>query len=706
MSISTENDIIGAGYPAPAQLGTNADIIGGEGLLKPNESAPLAGPTGPAASTLTERIALATRTGALSACPFDYSDGEDWRTVLTLVDPFQQLYLDYRQFATITDEQIRANFQVLQDFWESKRKMLIRGGDRLKARFGDGTIEKASSQLEKASAALADAARRQAYFAQIEGRRLQQATTEMGVYMRPLLANSVMSPSAIKLALGAGEERGFFLTEAESYLLDSMRQAGFAPVKTVNQNPNLLLATWTPGGTPLTGRPHTKVLGQDVYSLAEAGQVLYDALTAGDERAARGLDTEEYLVNITQDLKENDALLDLRAIVHDRKLNQTQKRLTALYLLGPGLPYHSEELTEAFTSPAQLLTRTAASARDFTAAETAFKAGFLQIWLQAAATAEVKAAIPSKKTALDYRRFSHASAPQFPLWIGTQSFAGPEQLAAYIRQDENTWKMVSGSLEVGYLSPWLQALGKAGILEQQAQLATALLGQDLDANIGWVSGSENGRKLAVQALLQALDPQAATPDIQPDVAELPLTGLSGEEQVERTLTIANPTGGYQRVLLYLEPRLEGVSISATELFFDQRAPGQQLTVTVTGNAAAMPRNGRHPAQLTVRSAYRELAVPVTAEAVFPVKAFAVFVGGAALALAVVFGAVRYLLGLSLGEDSYQAMINKGTFLPMENASQAGNGNGLIFLLGLFGLGGLIYVFIRALANLAKPKYAA
>jgi hypothetical protein len=479
-----------------------------------------------------------------------------------------------------------------------------------------------------------------------------------------------------------------------------MRQAGFAPVKTINQSPNLLLATWTPGGAPLTGRPHTKVLGQDVYSLAEAGQVLYDALTAGDERAARGLDTEEYLVNIAQDLKENDALLDLRAIMHDRKLNQTQKRLTALYLLGPGLPYHSEELTEAFTSPAQLLTRTASSARDFAAAETAFKAGFLQIWLQAAATAEVKAAIPSKKTALDYRRFSHAAAPQFPLWIGAQPFAGPAQLAAYIRQDENTWKMVSGSLEVGYLSPWLQALGKAGMLEQQVRLATALVGQDLDTN------SEKGRKLAVQALLQALDPPATTPDLQADVAELPLTGLSGEERAERTLTITNPTGGYQRVLLSLEPRLEGVSISTTELFFDQRAPGQQLMVTVTGNAAAMPRDGRHAAQLTVHSAYRELAVPVSAEAVFPVKGFTMFVGGAALALAVVFGVVRYLLGLSLGEDSYQAMINKGTFLPLDNASQAGNGNGLIFLLGLLGLGGLIYAFIRVLAKLAKPKYAA
>lgn len=677
--------------------------LGGSAASAPSETPPVIPIQGPA--TLAERLEKATLAGALTAVLPAYADGQDWETVRQ-DDAFAQLYLASQLHEIITDVQVATNLKVLTAFWEQKRVRLISGNKDLEEVYGPGTINKAQERLETAAAAIANTAGRAACFAELNKRRREKASVQMGVYMPPLLANSVMSPSAIKLALGAGEERGFSLTEAESYLLDSMRQAGFAPVKTVNQNPNLLLATWTPGGTPLTGRPHTKVLGQDVYSLAEAGQVLYDALTAGDERATRGLDTEEYLVNITQDLKENDALLDLRAIVHDRKLNQTQKRLTALYLLGPGLPYHSEELAEAFTSPAQLLTRTASSARDFAAAEMAFKAGFLQIWLQAAATAEVKAAIPSKKTALDYRRFSHAAASQFPLWIGTQSYAGPTQLAAYIRQDENSWKMVSGSLEVGYLNPWLQALGKAGILEQQVRLATALLGQDLDANIGWVSDSENGRKLAVQALLQALDPQAAMPDIQPDVAELSLTGLSGEEQVERTLTIINPTGGYQRVLLSLEPRLEGVSISATELFFDQRAPGQQLTVNVTGNAAAMPRNGRHPAQLMVRSAYRELAVPVTAEAVFPVKGFAMFVGGAALALALIFGVVRYMLGLSLGEDSYQAMINKGTFLPMNNASQAGNGNGLIFLLGLLGLSGLIYAFIRVLANLAKPKYAA
>ena len=677
--------------------------LGSSAAPAPSETSPAAPIQGPA--TLAERLEKATLAGVLTAVPPAYADGQDWETVRQ-DDAFAQLYMASQLHEVITDVQVAANLKVLTAFWEQKRVRLISGNKDLEEVYGPGTINKAQERLEAAAAALADTTGRAACFAELNKRRREKASAQMGVYMRPLLANSVMSPSAIKLALGAGEEKGFSLTEAESYLLDSMRQAGFAPVKTVNQSPNLLLATWTPGGTPLTGRPHTKVLGQDVYSLGEAGQVLYDALTAGDERAARGLDTEEYLVNIAQDLKENDALLDLRAIANDRKLNQTQKRLTALYLLGPGLPYHLEELTEAFTSPAQLLTRTASSARDFAAAETAFKAGFLQIWLQAAATAEVKAAIPPKKAALDYRRFLHAAAPQFPLWIGAQSFAGPAQLAAYIRQDENTWKMVSGSLEVGYLSPWLQALGKAAMLEQQVRLATALLGQDLDANIGWQSDSENGRKLAVQALLQALDPQAATPDIQPDVAELPLTGLSGEEQAERTLTITNPTGGYQRVLLSLEPRLEGVSISATELFFDQRAPGQQLTVKVSGNAAAMPRDGRHAARLVVRSAYRELAVPVTAEAVFPVKGFAMFVGGAALALALVFGAVRYLLGLSLGEDSYQAMINKGTFLPMENASQAGNGNGLIFLFGLLGLGGLIYAFIRVLANLAKPKYAA
>ena len=671
--------------------------LGSSAASAPSEAPPVTAVQGPA--TLAERLEKSTLAGALTAVPPAYADGQDWETVRQ-DDAFAQLYLASQLHEVITDVQVATNLKVLTAFWEQKRVRLISGNKDLEEVYGPNTIIKAQERLEVAAVAIAEAAGRAACFAELNKRRREKASAQMGVYMRPLLANSVMSPSAIKLALSAGEERGFSLTEAESYLLDSMRQAGFAPVKTVNQSPNLLLATWTPGGAPLTGRPHTKVLGQDVYSLAEAGQVLYDALAAGDERAARGLDTEEYLVNIAQDLKENDALLDLRAIIHDRKLNQTQKRLTALYLLGPGLPYHSQELTEAFISPVQLLARTASSARDFAAAETAFKAGFLQIWLQAAATAEVKAAIPSKRTALDYRRFSHAAVPQFPLWIGAQSFASPAQLAAYIRQDENTWKMVSGSLEVGYLSPWLQALGKAGMLEQQMRFATGLVGQDLDTN------SEKGRKLAVQALLQALDPPATTPDLQADVAELPLTGLSGEERAERTLTITNPTGGYQRVLLSLEPRLEGVSISATELFFDQRAPGQQLTVAVTGNAAAMPRDGRHTAQLTVRSAYREIAVPVSAEAVFPVKGFAMFVGGAALVLAVVFGVVRYLLGLSLGEDSYQAMINKGTFLPLDNASQAGNGNGLIFLLGLLGLGGLIYAFIRVLAKLAKPKYAA
>ena len=680
--------------------------LGSAAAPAPSEPAiPVVPIQGPA--TLAERLEKATLAGALTAVPPAYADGQDWETVRQ-DNAFAQLYLASELHESISDAQVATNLKVLTAFWEQKRVRLISGNKDLEEVYGTGTITKAQERLESAATALADATGRAACFVELNRRRREKASAEMGVYMRPLLANSVMSPSAIKLALGAAEERGFSLTEAESYLLDSMRQAGFAPVKTVNQSPNLLLSTWTPGGTPLTGRPHTKVLGQDVYSLAEAGQVLYDALITSDERAARGLDTEEYLANIAIDLKENDALLDLRAIVHDRKLNQTQKRLKALYLLGPGLPFYSEELTEAFTSPAQLLTRTASSARDFAAGETAFKAGFLQIWLKAAATAEVKAAIPSKTTVLDYRRFLHAAAPQFPLWIGAQSFTSPAQLATYIRQDENTWKMVFGSLNAGNLVPWLQALGQSQILERQEQLAVAFIGPEqgmvgTDRNI---DPSDMRRMLSIQALLEALDPQTAVPQLTADVVEVDLTGLSGETQVERIINITNTTGGAVRVLLVLEPAMEGVSISVPGLFFDQRAPGQKLDVVLTGSPGQMPRDGQHTAQLQVRTAYAMDQVPVRAEAVFPQKEFWQFVGGAALALALVFGAVRLLLGLALGESTYQAMIDRGTFLPFEDASQAGNGNGYIFLIALLSLVGLCYAFIRVLAKISKPKYAA
>jgi hypothetical protein len=666
--------------PAPSEPGTSAVQI-----------------QGPA--TLAERLEKATLAGALTAVPPAYADGQDWETVRQ-DDAFARLYLASQLHEAITNVQVATNLKVLTAFWEQKRVRLISGNKDLEDVYGPGTINKAQERLEAAATALADVNGRAACYAELTKRRREKASAEMGVYMRPLLANSVMSPSAIKLALSECEARGFTLAEGEDYMLASMRQAGFAPVKTVNQSPNLLLATWTPGGTPLTGQAHTKVMGHDVYTLAEAAIILYDALIAGDEKAARNLDNAEYLTSIAQDLKENDARLDLQEIMQDRKLNQTQKRLSALYLLGPALPFNSGMGVEAFGSPRELIARAAKSYADFQAGETAFKAGLLQIWLKAAATAEIKAAITDKKTALDFRKFLHTVSPAFPLWVGESSFATTSQLVAYIKQDENTWKMVYGSLAAGNLAPWLQSLGRSDVLARPSQATATTLGSAVDIN------SEMGRQLAIQALLEGLDPQAKAPSLQADVTELALTGLSGEEIAERTLTLTNPAGGYQRVFLALQSALDGVSLSHRELFFDQRAPGQQLTVTVAGNAAAMPRDGRHTAPLMVRSAYHELAVPITAEAVFPFRLFALFVGGAALALAVVFGAVRYVVGLAVGENVYQGMVAQGTFLSMDNATQAGDGNGFVFLLGLLALGGLTYLFIRVLARLSKPKYAA
>ena len=491
--------------------------------------------------------------------------------------------------------------------------------------------------------------------------------------------------------------------EAERYVPANMRQAGFAPIKTANHSPNLLLATWTLGGEPLND-VYTKLLGQNVYSLTDAAQLLYEAYVGGNERVGRDLLSADFLAGIASDLKERSLGGDLVEITQDRALNQEQKRLSVLYLLGPGLPFAHAQGGRAFTTAAQLLTRTATSALDFAAAEESFKVGLLPIWLRATAPLAVKTALPATTTALDFRRFLHKASPSFPLWIGETSFASPAQLAAYIRRDEDTWKMVYGSLAAGFLSPWLHALGRADILERQAQLAEALLGPGVETT------SEPGRQLAVQALLEALDPETVPPSLDANLHAVDLTGLSGETPAERTLTLTNTTGGPLRVVLALEPTLVGVHLSATELFFSQRAPGQRLAVVLTGNPVPMPRDGQHTAQLVVRTPYAVGEVPVRASAVFPQKEFWQFVGGAALALALVFGAIRLLLGVALDSftndiDYYQTLVSRGTLLPLDYAQWAGNGPGLIFLGFLLLLGACCYGFVRTLRKLSKPKAA-
>lgn len=684
---------IGSSQSPPAPLGGRR--IGAAG-----SEAPAPGPT-PSATSFDpseqgQRLEAATLAGPLTAVPAAYDLGPDWETILD-DSVFAQLYLAAPLHAQLTDAQVLAGQRVLTAFWEQKLRLLTGGNRDLEDQYRPGTIAKAPARLAAAAAALADAAGRAACFAELDRRRRTAAGHQLDATLRLLLQSPVLTPTMLRLAAAEGTTFGFTLPEAESYLLQQLRPAGYAPVKTLNPSPNLLLADWTPGGAPLTNRPHTKVLGQDVYSLAEAGQLLYEALVADNEKVKRDLLSTSFLAGIADDLKERSAGQDLREIAQDPWLNQDQKRLSALYLLGPGLPFYGGPGVPAFASPAELLTRAAGSARDFAAAEEAFKQRRLPIWLRAAALAEVKAALPGpdRNQALDFRRFLHQVAPRFPLWVGEQSFTSVAQLVYYIKRDEFSWKMVYGSLAAGNLNPWLAALGQPDILERQALLGPALLGPGLEPN------SERGRQLAVQALLQALDPQESLPALAAAPDRLDLTGLSGETLAERTLTLTNSTGGALRVFLRLEPALDGVQLSPTELFFDQRAPGQQQRVQLTGNPTQMPRNGRHTAQLVIDTAYTQGQVPVVAEVVFPTKKFLTFVGGAALALAGALGAIRALLGALLGEATYPQFLARGTLLPLHQAAAAGGGPGPVFALALLLLSGAGYLFFWVLKKLAK-----
>jgi hypothetical protein len=690
---------IGSSQPPPSPLGGRR-IPGagsGPGTSGPDTPPPAATPQFNPAE-LAQRLESATLAGALVGVPVAYERGQDWETILD-DNVFTQLYLAAPLSAQITDAQVATNQRVLTGFWEQKLRLLNAGNRDLEDVYRPaGTIAKAADRLAAAAAALATASGRAACYEELSRRRREAASQKTDGYLRLLLQSPVLTPTMLRLAAAEGVAFGFTLPEAESYLLQKMRQAGYASVKTLNPSPNLLLADWTPGGVPLTNRPHTKILGQDVYSLAEAGQLLYEAFVAGNEKVSRDLLSANFLGGIADDLKERSAGQDLREITLDFKLSQDQKRLSALYLLSPSLPFYLGTTRPAFSSPAQLLTRVADSAADFGAAEEAFKQNLLPIWLRAAATAEVKAALPTdgQTQPLAFRRFLHRAVPRFPLWIGEQSFTSTAQLAYYLVRDEFTWKMVYGSLAAGNLSPWLTALGQADILERQTQLVGALLGPNLEPS------SEQGRQLAVQALLQALDPQAATPALAANPGSIDLTGLSGEALAERTLTLTNTTGGAVRVFLTLGPALAGVQLATTELFFGQRAPGQQLQVKLVGNPTQMPRDGKHTAQLKIDTVYAKGQVPVTAEAVFPTKEFLLFVGGAALALGAALGGIRFVLGLLLGEENYQHFLARGTLLPLDYFEAAGRGPGGIFIVGLLLLAGVFYLFYRTLKRLSKP----
>lgn len=182
---------------------------------------------------LEERLAAATRTGGLLELPKDFGDaGGDWGTVRS-ENPFEVLYLDYRQASRITPEVVSRHRDLLQRFWQEKLKSMTQGAARLAILAKYGGVEQSErlvrsypDLIERAFHRLSTIGGIEEAYREIITRQQKAFFARIDEKLDDFLIDSVLQPEETRALLALADREGVARELVAAHVQDRLRAAG------------------------------------------------------------------------------------------------------------------------------------------------------------------------------------------------------------------------------------------------------------------------------------------------------------------------------------------------------------------------------------------------------------------------------------------------------------------------------------------------
>lgn len=153
--------------------------------------------------TLHDRIHLSTLAGGLIKIPENFNDSDgDWGVIKSKDNPFECLYLDYREYEKITREMVERNFRILSEFWQEKIRIMDQGATRVVIiqkyagpEGSDRTIRNYPNILKQAYERLSQPNGIEHSYYEIEKRRQEIIRKEVEPFILLALKDKVLEPS-------------------------------------------------------------------------------------------------------------------------------------------------------------------------------------------------------------------------------------------------------------------------------------------------------------------------------------------------------------------------------------------------------------------------------------------------------------------------------------------------------------------------------
>ncbi len=549
-------------------------------------------------------LAKATSEGGLTQIPLDFEQKlGSWRFILSN-NPFENLYIDYKQKHLITPEMVQNNYGILNVFWQDKLLLMSRGAtEKLKARYGEETINNAQKILETAYNKLKTAEGIDNYYKELEGQRITNGITAIASLVNITMADGELTPNKASHLVVEGIANNLSETETRNYILKQLNEKDFE-IRSKQPKDDPLKNVWRQKGVKDPVENIVNWLGNEVGSLEEMGEVSFNNKNAAYNRFRN----TNYLPQAVMALSRDDS----KAEVFEHLIEQTQdediRYLKIVYRLNPELPFRFQGTLQ--NTIRNLFDEAQKTPDNFWKADELFRNGHLQIWLEETDAVTALKLNGLTPTTPNFLHFFYGINVQYPFYLNQIRVNQPEDLAAVLRQDTSLWPLTTNYIRNHYIATWFESIGQKNLNGRYNRLYDAVLYAnwytDLDRNLA-----------AVDALIRTIDPNSAAPKVGFDQKAIQLVNIRGSKNIQYGITVALQNVGYVAISLLSSGAPDGVTLSTNYFAFNSYGKQSFGDIKLNIDVFKLIKDKVYQFKIIAKTPYETVELPVQLKVVFP-----------------------------------------------------------------------------------------
>jgi hypothetical protein len=633
-------------------------------------------------TTLHDRIATATEAGGLKELPDDFDEHNgDW-TVITSKNPFEVLYLDYKQYKFITPEIVNNNYTLLEKFWRNKVGLMNTGGNRVsfKNKYGEATVDTSLNKLKSALEKLNTKQGIEQYYIEINNERLRKGESQLLDTLQHMTIDGNADKQEIKLCLDRGVRNNLSLEETAVIIKKHLDTASMLPYEEPTGSTlveKLLSTDWM---TPQKKKEADDfkrqreasriqiVSGKYASTLEEIGSILYDHPVEAKDLIRRDL--------LSKVVAQKDMVLGNEiGNISEQQKNPDIAYLSIIYKLNHTLPYKLMPGREA-KSVKELSSLSFENEQTLKVSKEHMKKGYTEVWLRetdkTAYNTFIKIRDTSENIDLAFIKFLYTFNPELGYRLGGRELVEtPVELSTAINRSRENWESGRTELFNSSIITWLSTTGQSKIVDQWNRIKDQ-----------FKSREDTG----LEYFLHVLDPSLKHSKIVADKSSIDYPQIQSGQFVSTDIVFTNETRGCSEFSLAFSKEIPGVALSASRVIINNVTGASTATVKLTINSNVLLK-GVHYETTIIATTFEQqkIEIPVSFKIVFPRNSFI----GDMLKYAL-FGALFFLLVRGILYTEYPDWMNTkfDAFVQWDDAVQ---------YYGRFGIfGGAFFAFLAGL----------